>query len=144
MRAQILLVAGLPGSGKTTLLSGLEKEGWLVFDDFKDNVFLNSSDFRNAKRYLELLESVRVGRSCVVADIDFCNCASRAEAEAAILAEVPDVALSWPFFAPDVKACLVNIERRNRPSKASELDDLYRFASLYVVPPGAKIIAVQN
>jgi predicted kinase len=144
MSAQIQLVAGLPGSGKTTLLSGLEKEGWLIFDDFKAGAFFDSSQFWNARRYRDLLKSLNAGGKCVIADIDFCNSAPRAEAESVILAEVPDVALSWLFFAPDVKACLVNIERRNRPSKAADIEALYRYSRLYLVPPGAKIIAVQN
>jgi predicted kinase len=144
MSGQILLVAGLPGSGKTTLLSGLEKEGWLSFDDFKAGAFFDSPQFRNARRYSDLLKSLKAGRNCVVADIDFCNSAPRAEAEFVILAEVPDVALNWLFFAPDVNACSVNIERRNRPSKVADIEALYRYARLYVVPPGATIKSVEN
>ena len=144
MSGQILLVAGLPGSGKTTLLSGLEKEGWLIFDDFKAGAFFDSPQFRNARRYSDLLKSLKAGGNCVVADVDFCNSAPRAEAESVILTEVPDVALNWLFFAPDINACLVNIERRNRPSKAADIEALYRYARLYVVPQGATIKSVEN
>lgn len=144
MSGEILLVAGLPGSGKTTLLSRLEKEGWLIFDDFKAGAFFDSSQFWNASRYSELLVSLNAGRKCVIADIDFCNSAPRAEAESVILTKVPDAALSWLFFAPDVNACLVNIGRRNRSSKAADIEALHRYARIYVVPPGAKMIPVQN
>jgi GTPase SAR1 family protein len=98
MSSQILLVAGLPGSGKTTLLSGLKKEGWLIFDDFKAGAFFDSPQFRNARRYNDLLKSLKAGGNCVVADIDLCNSAPRTEAESVILTEVPDVALNWLFF----------------------------------------------
>jgi hypothetical protein len=144
MSGQILLVAGLPGSGKTTLLSGLEKEGWLIFDDFKAGAFFDSPQFRNARRYTNLLQSLKSGGKCVVADIDFCNSAPRAEAESVILTEVPDAALDWLFFAPDVNACVVNIEWRNRPSKTEDIEALYTYARLYVVPPGATIKSVEN
>ena len=144
MSGQILFVAGLPGSGKTTLLSGLEKEGWLIFDDFKAGAFFDSPKLRNARRYSDLLKSLKAGGNCVVADIDFCNNVPRAEAKSVILTEVPDLALNWLFFAPDVNACLVNIERQNRPSKAAHIEALYKYARLYVVPPCATIKSVEN
>jgi hypothetical protein len=84
MSGQILLVGGLPGSGKTTLLAAMEKEGWLIFDDFKAGAFFDSPRFQNARRFSDLLTSLNSGGKCVVADIDFCNSASRAEAESVI------------------------------------------------------------
>ena len=136
---EILLVAGLPGSGKTMYLSRLGRDGWSVFDDFKANARADSKEFRNAEKFDELIESLRRGLRCVVADIDFCDRNSRDEAESVLSKEVPESEICWCYFAHDADACRRNINRRNRSSQKSELMNLTKYSSLYSIPDGARV-----
>ena len=81
VETSVRLVAGLPGSGKTPYLEKLREEGWEVFDDFNANAYQNSDHFKKARRYDELIRTLRQGRKCAVADMAFCRERDQSEAE---------------------------------------------------------------
>jgi RNase adaptor protein for sRNA GlmZ degradation len=141
---QALLLAGLPGSGKSTYLKKLKDEGWLDFDDFKAGAIGNSSAFRNSALFEKLLLALRSGNSCVVADIDFCKSASRAEAETVLLDEIPGVEIRWLFFANDEPACEENVRRRNSKSLGTNLKKLREYSAVYEIPTGVDVRPVHK
>lgn len=139
MGKTVLLLAGLPGCGKTTYLHKLQSDGWLVFDDFKAGSVADSPEFHKSRHFSALLESLRDGARCVVADIDFCRTESRAEAEHALRTEVPGVEIGWRYFSHDERACEANIKRRSRDSLEADLMALRRYSRLYSIPIGADV-----
>lgn len=141
MCPRILLVAGLAGSGKTPYLTRLGAEGWVVFDDFKANSRMNSSHLRNARRCEELIQALRDGRNCVVADMGFCRSRDRDEAESILLQEVPTVTIEWQFFKNDPQQCAKNIRTGTRTAQP-RLAKVEEFTALYSIPSGATILPV--
>src|SRR5208282_3481353 len=137
--ANVLLIAGLPGSGKTTYMSELSRDGWLVFDDFKNHAIDDCSAFRKSRNFLTLIHALRSGVKCVVADVDFCRTESRAEADSVLRAEVPGIEISWLFFSHDKQASKANIMRRNKPSVNQQLKTLYDLCPYYRIPWGADV-----
>ena len=145
MVAEVTLVAGLPGSGKTSYLSRMEREGWLIFDDYKAEAFEDCSKFRSSKHFSRLTNAVRAGSKCVVADINFCRKESQEEAERELLTEVPGAKVSWCCFENNPFACAVNIRKRPGRSdsqREQELGYLEEYSPVYHFPRGAAILPV--
>lgn len=92
---RITCVAGLPGSGKSTWLAAQSRlTGAKVFDDFKADAFNDDPAFAASRHITALKEVIAEGRSCFIADIDFCGSAARAEA-VAFLSEHFNTPVSW-------------------------------------------------
>ena len=142
MTAEIMFIAGLPGSGKTIYMTLLRRQGWTVFDDFKADAHNNSSVFWHSRNYEPLLNALRYGQKCIVADIDFCNATSRSDAESTILTNFPALSPSWLFFANDVEACRANIVRRASRSMEDNLRALATYQPLYRIPAGTQVLPV--
>ena len=137
---EVTLLAGLPGSGKTTYLSGMEKQGWLILDDFK--IGTDNLKFRTSPKFQGLIEAIRQQRRCVVADIDFCDTNARREAERELRTEAPDLEPRWLFFENDPAACALNIRRRNSESLENELGYLRKYSPSYQIPDEATPLPV--
>ena len=142
MAPKIILIAGLPGSGKTTYMETLRQEGWSIYDDFKSNAHNDSSAFWHSRNYETLLDALRAGQKCVVADIDFCRTDSRNEAEFALRAQIPDLMINWLFFASDFGACHSNIRKRASASLEDDLRALNAYYVQYQIPADAQVIPV--
>jgi predicted kinase len=142
MVGEVILIAGLPGSGKTVYMEPLRQAGWNIFDDFKANAYNDSSIFFHSQNYEPLLKALREGQKCVVADIDFCKTDSRNEAELVLRRQLPDVKLSWLFFANDIHACQANIKRRASRSIDDNLRALSNYCVQYHIPTCAHVIPV--
>lgn len=140
--AALMFIAGLPGCGKTAYLKKLQAQDFEIFDDFKANAKNDSSRFEMSKHYGRLLASLRTGRSCAVADIDFCRVEGRREAESCVRHRLPEVAVQWVFFENDVARCRLNVLNRARPSQPSDLAKLEEMSHCYQVPPGVRVIPV--
>lgn len=91
-----------------------------------------------------LINALRDGVKCAVADIDFCKTESREEAERVVLAEVPGATLGWHFFKNDPSACEVNIKSRNRDCLRKELGLLEQLSPSYRIPQDAAVFAVRG
>jgi hypothetical protein len=89
-----------------------------------------------------LKNALAEGRSCIIADIDFCRSASREEAVAFLAERFPNTPVSWIFFECHPAACRVNVRRDSGRNVQSRLDAIDRFAPLYRIPQGATIVPV--
>ena len=144
MTASVIFVVGLPGSGKTEFIRSMAHPK-TEFDDYKAGAFNDDSAFTSARRYLELITTLREGRECVISDIDFCRSEARAEAECILRREVPGLHLQWICFENDPAQCVRNARARaesTRRNLEAELDNIRRYASQYVIPPHAQIFRV--
>ena len=144
MLGKLLLIAGLPGSGKTTHLCQMCREGWTVFDDFKALAFEDCSKFRSSRKLPSLLTALRDGLNCIAADIDFCDESARREANSVLLAELPDLDLSWQFFANDRAACEANVRSRNRDCLPRELELIAKYSPFYQIPQATIVLPVRT
>jgi hypothetical protein len=144
MQGQLVLVAGLPGCGKTTYLCQMCHDGWVVFDDFKALAFEDCSKFSSSRKLRSLLAALRDGLKCIVADIDFCDAHARADAESVLLLAIPELDLSWRFFANDRPACEANARSRSRQCLERELSLIAKYAPSYQIPRGAIVLPVRT
>lgn len=133
----LTIVVGLPGSGKSHLIReyAAAHPAALVVDDYHAAPHHDSPAVEDARAYPELVAALRAGRDALVADIAFTDAAARDEF-ARVLGAEPGVVLAWVFFENDLAACLANIARRDRASRADEEWAAREFAPGYVVPPG--------
>lgn len=126
----LILLGGLPGAGKSPYVCELKREGWRAFDDFQTKAQNNSSAFGASRWFNELVEALRAGQRCVVADIRVCEHSYRIDADRTIRAAVPDVDIECRLIERDVETCEANIRASNRPAGA-RLEKLGEYAVLY-------------
>jgi hypothetical protein len=134
---RIILLGGLPGSGKTPHMDQLAEDGWELYDDFQANAYDNSPRFPKARRYAELIQSLRRGHRCVVSDIRLVCADYRADAQQALQEAVGELSLDWRLFANDPLQCAKNIQSAagQRPA-APRLVALKEFSPKYSLPQG--------
>ena len=120
----------------------MRRAGWQIFDDFKARAYNDSPIFWHSRNYEALLNALRAGQQCAIADIDFCKASSRDEAEAALQAQIPEVTLKWLFFENDFHTCQANIRQRASRSIEDNLRALHQYHALYQIPVGAQVIPV--
>jgi hypothetical protein len=140
---EVLFIAGLPGSGKTPRLMQLQTDGWEIFDDYQGNAHNNSPHFRAGRRYDELVESLRAGKKCAVADMKFCRPLDREEARANLQEDVPGLVFRWEFFENDPQQCAENIRRGDRPTEP-RLAKLAEFSPQYLPPSGTSFLPIKR
>jgi hypothetical protein len=122
-------------------LERLRTEGWEIFDDYKARARDGSVRFRAGRRYGELIQSLRDGKRCAVADMAFCRPLDREEACSNLKEEVPGIAVSWAFIKNDPQQCAENIRADERPSE-SRLAKLDEFSPQYSAPGGTILLAI--
>jgi len=134
---RLILLGGLPGSGKTTHMDQLAKDGWVLYDDFQANAYDNSPRFPKARRYAELIQDLRRGHKCVVADIRFVCADYRTEAQRVLQEDVGELSLEWRLFANDPLQCTQNIQFAVGSRQAApRLVALKEFSRKYSLPSG--------
>ena len=60
---------------------------------------------RTGRRYRELVQALRDGKKCAVADMKFCRLLDREEACANLHEDVPGLVFRWEFFENDPQQC---------------------------------------
>lgn len=140
---ELVFVVGLAGSGKTPYLNELAAAGWLVFDDYKARAFGNDPHFCAAPRYCELLAALTEGKSCALADMDFCCESARAQALRILADAVPGLIPRWECFPNDPDCCFENIRHGTRAPEP-RLTKVAEFSPKYTIPPGARILPIRS
>lgn len=108
----------------------------LCVDDFHADAIEHSPLVKDSRHYRPVLEAIRAGRDCVIADIAFCEPNRKLNLLQAMRAQIPAVNIEWIYFENAPAKCRRNIQRRNRQTVMSELEALEKFATLYVIPNG--------
>jgi hypothetical protein len=115
----------------------------LFFDDFYCNALFNDGRFPFARRFVDLIAALRIGKTCIVADITYCKPAHRGEPEYCLRELVPGVRIQWWFFANDPETCRHNVRGRARAqSMENELREIDKMGPGYTIPPLAEVIPV--
>jgi hypothetical protein len=106
----VTFLLGLAGSGKTHRAKEIESPtGAEKFD----GVF--GPD--NAHRLTAMLASLKVGRSCIVEEIAYCEAANRPSIVAQVHSANPDVQIVWECFENNIEAANWNVCNRCDPEK---------------------------
>ncbi len=134
---KLTVVVGLPGAGKSTRVKKIRcSVTGLCIEDFHANARRDSSSVKDSIHYQALIEALRAGHDCVVADIAFCEELRRNNLIEAVAREIAGVLVEPIFFENDPDKCRRNIQRRARPSLIRDLEELGRLASVYCIPDG--------
>src|ERR1700693_3480498 len=107
--AKLIIVVGLPGSGKSAFLDPLRPSlpGLCIHDFMKDS--RGGAHFTHSQHYSALIEHLRAGRDCAIADREYCDTWTRIEIEQVVRVDIANIEIEWVFFAKDVEACQANI-----------------------------------
>ncbi len=133
--AKVTFIVGLCGSGKSTLVQEMQRAGPVkVFDDgFADSP---------AKRR-ELIENLRLGKECVVADIPYCLEGYRRCIELIIREELPDIEINWIWFENSLAKANQNVLKRQDGRDTEALLRINsRVSPQYTIPPGTEIRSI--
>jgi len=142
--ARLILLGGLPGSGKSHCLAQLTAEGWEVFDDFQKKAINNDPAFPMSRNLAALLQSLRAGRRCVVADVRLVTQTYRDSAfktlRQELLVEFP---IDLRIFELDEAQCEENINNASEPRDIDgRLRILREFAPQHSLPSEATVLSV--
>ena len=144
-QGKLTVVVGLPGAGKSTLVNAMRSSvSGLCCEDFHANALHDSPLVENSRHYNALLEDIRTGRDCVIADIAFCDPKRRANLHQAIDRQISNSRIEWIYFENAPDKCRRNIERRARERLGDDLDALEEFQRLYCIPDGVTPIPVRE
>ena len=144
-QGKLTVIVGLPGAGKSTLVNEMRSSvSGLCCDDFHANALHDSPLVENSRHYHALLEDIRTGLNCVIADIAFCDPKRRANLQQVIEREIPNSRIEWIYFENAPDKCLRNIECHARESLSDDLEALENFQRLYCIPDGVTPIPVRE
>jgi dephospho-CoA kinase len=139
------VVVGLPGAGKSTLVNAMRSSiTGVCCEDFHANAFQNSPLVEDSRHYDALLQDIRAGSDCVIADIAFCDPKRRANLQQAIDRQISNSRIEWIYFENAPEKCRRNIARRARARLGDDLAALEKFARLYSIPDGVTPIPVRE
>lgn len=137
---QLVFLGGLPGSGKTCYAKYLERQGWVVYDDFQHHADGNSPRFRASRHYAELLFHLQGRQRCIVADIRVIHDEYRRDAEGAILEDIGNVPTEVHLFANDPIQCAENVRNaRDGRHVTPRLESINSWTNRFSVPRGAVV-----
>src|SRR5262245_22903517 len=106
---KLTVVVGLPGSGKSTLLRELRGSvTGLCIEDFHANAINDSPDVERSIHYRPLIEAIKTGHSCVIADIAFCDPQRAAKLRRVLTEQVPGLQIEWIYFENVLQKCRQN------------------------------------
>jgi hypothetical protein len=146
---KIVFIVGLPGAGKTEMIKNKDhaflKSEIIEFDDILGCYYTGKDreDIRNATEFSKLVSSLKEGRTCCVADIQFCDRRKLINAEVAIKGAVEGrIEIAWVYFENEPEQCRKNATGRALKCKKreaclpTELANIEYYSKLYVIPDG--------
>jgi hypothetical protein len=136
---RLLIVTGLPGAGKSHLIESSLRHGvtGLCIHDFHGNAIDNSREVRKSRHFLALVEALRTGHDCVIADIEFCRRSRREVVVRTLRVELPSLAVEYHSLRNQPDRCIRNVIARGRAGKDEERDKIRLLSQEYVLPMGA-------
>ena len=110
---KLIVVAGLPGSGKSHHLNELEREkvAEVVCHDFHFEPFNDSPKVIDSRHFSTLIEKLRQGKDCAIADIAFCQHERLEELKKEVLELVPETEIIFHCFENNPKQCLKKLKK---------------------------------
>lgn len=139
----VILLGGLPGSGKTHYARQLAREGWRLFDDFQNRAKNDSAAFADSRHFDELVEALRNGELCVVADIRVIHAPYREDAQRTLRQQLGAIRFEFHLFANDPVQCAQNVRNDTSDRRMeSRLEAIGFWSAHHSVPPGAKVLSV--
>ena len=140
---QLILLGGLPGSGKSCQVERLRTDGWTVFDDFQKRAINNDPSFRMSRHLPELLQALREGKKCVVAEVRLVTAEYRSDALRVLAHEIPALSVELRVFERDDPQCKHNINNSPDPRDApGRLGILREFGPHHSLPQDAVKLSV--
>jgi hypothetical protein len=136
---RLLIVTGLPGAGKSHLIeSGLrQRVTGLCIHDFHGNAIDDSPEVRKSRHFLALVEALKAGHDCIIADIEFCRRSRREVVVRTLQSELPSLNVEYHSLRNQPDRCIRNVIDRDRAGKAEECDKIRMLSQEYVLPMGA-------
>lgn len=136
---KLFIVIGLPGAGKSWLISNQlrQKISGLCVHDFHGNAFDHSSLVTKSRHYVAVLEALKAGHDCVIADIEFCRPTRRDIVARTFQAELPGLEINYHCLRNQPDRCRKNVLKRNRKNANEECGKIVELSKEYVLPPGA-------
>ena len=133
---ELTIVAGLPGSGKSEGLDFWRRRiTGLVVHDFHKDAHKNSPAVRDSLHFQAVVEALKAGHDCIIADIRFCETPRRQAIETEFRKE-GFADFRYVFFENAPEKCEANIIRRNSEHRDSELRKLKELTVAYQIPEG--------
>ena len=143
---RLLVVIGLPGAGKSSLIDHRLRQTvtGLCVHDFHADAVDNSPAVRKSRHFSALVEAMKAGHACIIADIEFCRSCRREEVERNLRVELPLLEFEYHCFKNQPGRCVENVRARNRSSADEECRKIEELSKHYVLPSGAVEYDVQT
>jgi predicted kinase len=136
---KLTIIIGLPGAGKSTQIKQLRQSvSGICVEDFHGNAFEDSGDVKNSRHFFALIEALRSGRDCIIADIAFCEPQRLNKLKEVVKEWIPAVTFEEIYFENDPVKCKRNIQLRAAEKVAKDLANLDEFSKKYFIPNNVK------
>jgi predicted kinase len=133
--AKLTIIVGLPGAGKSSRIKKLQQSVLgICVEDFHGKAFEDSKEVRNSRHFFALIDALRAGRDCVIADIAFCDPERLNRLKEVVKEWIPTISFEEFFFENDTEKCKRNIKSRAAEKIAKDLAHLDEFSKKYVIP----------
>ena len=136
---RLLMVTGLPGAGKSWLIDDRLRQTvtGLCVHDFHGNAIDHSPAVKKSRHYVALVEALKAGHDCVIADIEFCRPSRRDVVVETLRTELPLLNVEYHCLRNQPERCIRNVIARNRHGADEEWSKVERLSREYVLPVGA-------
>src|SRR5437773_11175869 len=119
---RLLMVTGLPGAGKSWLTDNRVRQlvTGLCIHDFHGDAIDHSPAVKKSRHCVALVEALKVGHDCVIADIEFCRPSRRDAVVEALRTEIPLLNVEYHCLRNQPDRCIRNLIARGRQSTVEE------------------------
>jgi len=136
---RLLIVTGLPGAGKSWLIDNQLRPTvtGLCIHDFHGNAINDSVAVKKSRHYAALVEALKAGHDCVIADIEFCRSSRRDAVVETLRREFPSLAVKYHCLRNQPDRGIRNVIARRRHCEDEERRKVDQLSREYVLPIGA-------
>lgn len=142
----LTIIIGLPGSGKSHHLNQLVNEGKVSADciahDYHANAINNSSAPEHSRHYASIIDHLRNGNDCAIADIAFCDAERLQNVELSIYIAARGTTIKRIYFENNAENCKWNVHTDGGEGMNARLQAIDRFTAIYTIPDDSDIIPV--